>query len=464
MHQTADRRASAPCARLSCAALLALGLLAIAPAEALAEAGGADDVASASALEAPQTWAVHGQFTSVAQYHPAFHAAYSGPNSLDDGSRGSTTNDVTLYLGVRPWKGAEIWLDPEIDQGFGLSDTLGAAGYTNGEGSKVGRSTPYFRVHRWFLRQTIDLGGEVQKVDADQLQLAGSRTADRLVFWVGKFNVTDVFDNNKYAHDPKNDFLNWSVIDTGSYDYAADAWGYTYGVATEWYQGDWTTRFGLFGLSDTPNSKKLDGTLHQFQYDGEIEHRHQIWGQPGAVRLSAFLTRGRMGSYEQAVEQAAATGLPADIAAVRRWADRGGFSLTAEQQLRDGLGVFLRAGWAEGDKEADDFTDIDRTVAAGLSLTGARWGRADDSVGLAVAANAPTRQLKQFLAAGGLGILIGDGKLVNSGPEQILETYYSLAMFKLAHLSFDYQFINNPAYNRDRGPVSVLTARVHAQF
>ena len=151
-------------------------------------------------------------------------------------------------------------------------------------------------MQRWFLRQTIDLGGETQEVKADQNQLAGSQSADRLVFTVGKFSVVDVFDTNKYAHDTRNDFLNWSLIDTGTYDYAADAWGYTYGAAAEWYQGDWTTRFGLFGLSDVPNSKKLDGTLHQFQYNAEIEHRHKLWGQPGAVRVTAFVTRGRMGS------------------------------------------------------------------------------------------------------------------------------------------------------------------------
>ncbi len=438
--------------------LLAVGTLMLAPAAVLADDG---DDAGAPASE---TWGFHGQATVVSQYHPAYHAAFSGPESLDHGSRGDTTNDVTLFLGVRPWAGAEIWLDPEIDQGFGLNNTLGVAGFTSGEAYKVGRSTPYFRLHRWFLRQTINLGGATEKVDSDQNQLAGTQSADRLVFTVGQFSVADIFDTNRYAHDPRNDFSNWSIVDTGTYDYAADAWGFTYGAAGEWYQGNWTTRFGVFGLSDTPNSKKLDGTLRQFQENGEIEHRHQIAGQPGAVRVSVFVTHGRMGSYEEAVEQSRLTGLPANIAAVRRWGLRGGVSLTAEQQVQEGLGVFLRAGWAEGDKEAFEFTDIDRTVSAGLSLTGDRWGRSGDTVGLAGVVNAPSEQLKNFLAAGGLGILVGDGKLINSGPERILEAYYSLALLKIAHLTFDYQFVDNPAYNRDRGPVSVLGARLHAQF
>jgi high affinity Mn2+ porin len=441
-------------------ALAAAGALALAPATAWSADDGAPDAADAT----PQSWAVHVQFTSVTQYHPSFHAAFSGPNSLASGNRGDATNDMTFYVGVRPWRGAEIWLNPEIDQGFGLSNTLGVAGFTSGEAYKVGENNPYVRLQRWFFRQTVDLGGDVQKVDPDLNVLGARQSADRLVFTVGKFGVADIFDNNKYAHDTRNDFLNWSLIDTGSYDYAADAWGYSYGAVAEGYRGDWTARLGLFDLSIVPNSKNLDPDFGQFQWDAEIEHRHLLWGQPGAVRLTGFLTRGRMGSLAQAAAIARATGAPADIAAVRRYASRGGVSLSADQQLMDGLGVFLRAGWAEGDKEAYEFTDIDHTVAAGLSLNGARWGREDDTVGLAGVVNTPSKQRRDFLAAGGLGILIGDGKLINSGPEQILETYYSLGLFKLAHLSLDYQYIANPAYNRDRGPVSVFGARLHAQY
>jgi high affinity Mn2+ porin len=450
---------SNPAAREPILALALLTLSALAPA-ALAADGDSADAPDAS----PQIWAIHGQFTSVTQFHPAFHAAYSGPNSLNDGARGDTTDDATLFIGLRPWAGAEIWANPEMDQGFGLSNTLGVAGFTSGEAYKVGDATPYFRLQRWFFRQTIDLGGKTEKVEADQNQLAGSRTADRLVLTIGKFSVVDIFDNNKYAHDARNDFLNWSLIDTGSFDYAADAWGYSYGAAGEWYQGDWTTRFGLFDLSVVPNSKDLDSSFGQFQYDAELEHRHQLWGLPGAVRITGFLTRGRMAGLDDAIAHAEATDSPVALAPVRRYASRGGIGLTLEQQVNADLGVFLRAGWAEGDKETYEFTDIDRTVAMGASLTGARWGRPDDTVGLAGVANEASAQRKAFLEAGGLGILIGDGKLVNSGPEQILETYYSLALIKPIHLSFDYQFVNNPGYNRDRGPVSVLSARLHAQF
>ena len=420
--------------------------------------------ASARADDAPQPFALHGQFTSVSQYHPSFRSAFQGPNSLDPGSRGDTTNDVTLYLGVRPWGGAEIWLDPEVDQGFGLSNTLGVAGFTSGEAYKVGNSTPYFRLQRWFLRQTVDLGGASKKVDPDLNQLGGSQSENRLVFTLGKFSAVDIFDTNKYAHDARNDFLNWTIIDTGTYDYAADAWGYTYGAAAEWYQGNWTTRLGLFDLSKIPNNKKLDPTFRQYQVDAELEHRHKLWGQGGAVRVTAFLTRGRMGDLSAAVDQAVLSGQPADIAATRRFSSRVGVSATIEQQVRDDLGLFVRAGWAQGDSEAFEFTDVDETVSAGLSLNGKRWGRDGDTVGLAGVVNQASSQRLAFFNAGGLGILAGDGQLPHSGPEQILETYYSLALFKVAHLTFDYQFVANPAYNPGRGPVSVFGARLHAQF
>ena len=439
------------------AGLLSLSVLALTPTMAKAQDGGGD-------APPAQSLAIHAQFTSVTQYHPSFHAAYKGPNSLNNGNRGDTTNDATLFVGVRPWKGGEVWINPEVDQGFGLSGTLGVAGFPSGEAYKVGANSPYVRIQRWFFRQTVDLGGEVQKVEADQNVLGGTQTANRLVFTIGKFGVVDIFDTNKYAHDTKNDFLNWSLIDTGSYDYAADAWGYSYGAAAEWYQGDWTGRFGLFDLSNVPNSKDLDSRLGQFQYDAEVEHRHQLFGQPGAVRITAFLSRGRMASLEGAIRRATALGGPVDVVAVRQYASRGGVSLNAEQQLVEGLGVFLRAGWAEGDKETYEFTDVDHTVAAGVSLTGSRWGRGDDTIGLAGVVNEPSKQRKEFLAAGGLGILIGDGKLINSGPEEILETYYNLALFKPVHLGFDYQYITNPGYNRDRGPVSVFGVRVHGQF
>ena len=405
---------------------------------------------------------IHAQTTFVSQYAFPFSAPYSGPNSLTP-NQGRETWDVTFYAGFRLWEGAELWINPEIDQGFGLSNTLGTAGFTSGEAYKLGFPYPYARVPRAFIRQTIDLGGESQKVDASINQFAGSQTSNRVVLTVGKISVADIFDNNRYAHDPRGDFLNWSIIDTGTFDYAADAWGYTYGATAEWYHGPWTVRGGLFDLSIVPNSTDLDARFSQFQWVGEIEHRHQLWGRDGKVAVTGFLTRGRMGRFDDAIQLALATGGSADISAVRQYASRTGVSANVEQQISDDLGIFARAGWADGNREPYEFTDIDRTVAGGLQLTGKRWGRPDDTIGVAGVVNGISSVHQAFLNAGGLGILVGDGMLPHYGPEQIIEAYYSLPVYTW-RVTLDYQFIENLGYNRDRGPASVIATRLRTQF
>jgi high affinity Mn2+ porin len=416
---------------------------------------------SVTALELDR-FAFHGQSTFIEQYAAPFRSPYLGPQSLSP-NQGRESLDFMYFVGAKLWKGAEVWVDPEFNQGFGLSNTKGIAGFPSGASFKVGSDVPYARIQRFFLRQTIDLGGKSQKVEGDQNQFAGSNTTDRLVLTVGKFSVSDVFDQNKYAQNPRKDFMNWALIDTGSYDYAADAWGYTYGATAEWYQGPWTLRGGVFDISTVPNGTDLDTTFSQFQLDGEIERRYALWSRPGKIAFTGFLTRAKLGTYQDAIALAQATGGPADIAAVRQYRSRTGLGMNLEQELMDDLGFFARAGFASGDIEPDSYTDIDRTVAAGLSLTGKRWGRSDDTVGLAAIANAITPIHAEFLNKGGLGILIGDGQLPHPGLEQILETYYQFPIYAWK-VMFDYQFIVNPAYNRDRGPVSVGAVRLHSEF
>jgi high affinity Mn2+ porin len=410
-----------------------------------------------------QNFAFHGQFTYVEQETSNFNAPYAGMNSLSSG-RGAETTDVTLYFGAHLWPGAEGWIDGEVDQGFGLDDTLGVAGFPSGEAYKIGKNQPYLRLPRLFVRQTFDLGGERAAVAPAANQLAGSQSADRLVFTVGKFSVADVFDTNRYAHDPRGDFLNWAAIDAGTFDYAADAWGYTAGAALEWYQGAWTLRGGLFDLSTVPNSVHLDPGFHEFQSVMELERRHEIASLAGRVAVTVFDSRGRMGLLDDAVRLAAGSGGAADLAAVRRYRGRIGAGVDFEQQLRPELGLFARIGKAGGNVETYEFTDIDRSATLGLSLQGVRWQRADDTVGLAAINNGISAARERFLNAGGLGILVGDGRLPHPGPEQIIETYYSLAVMGACRLTVDYQWIDHPAYNRDRGPVSVGALRLHAQF
>jgi high affinity Mn2+ porin len=407
-------------------------------------------------------FAFHAQATYTNQYNPPFRSPYLGTNSLIP-NIGRETFDLTLFSGLRLWQGAELWFNPEVDQGFGLSGSVGAAGFPSAEAYKVGASYPYTRIQRLFVRQTINLGGDEQTLDAGINQFSGKQTSDRLVLTVGKFGVVDIFDTNKYAHDPRGDFMNWALADTGTFDYAADAWAYTVGAAAEWYTGPWTLRAGAFDLSIAPNTTMLDPRLSQFQLVGEIERRYSLFDQPGKIAVTGFLTRGRMGSFADAIALAAITGNPADITQVRRYDSRPGVSVNLEQQIVDNVGLFVRAGVANGQREPYEFTDIDRTVAAGLSISGKLWGRDGDTFGIAGVINSISSIHQAFLNAGGLGILVGDGMLPNPGTERILETYYSLPVL-WTKLTLDYQLITNPAYNKDRGPVSVFGVRAHWQY
>ncbi len=426
--------------------------------------------AKAPAAPDPDVVNFHGQSTFVWQGYPPIRSPYQGANSLPGKGEGRETFDASFYAGVRLWHGGELWIEPEIDQGFGIGNTHGIAGYPSGEAYKIGAAYPYARLQRAFVRQTIDLGGKSEKVDADISQFAGTQTENRLVLTLGRFSIVDVFDKNKYANDPKSDFLNWGLINAATFDYAGDGWSFTYGAAAEWYQGDWTVRGGIFDLSATPaggnspNSGNLDPTFQQFQLVGEVERRYQLWGQDGAVKVTGYLSRGRAGHFADAIALAAATGMPADITAVRVYDSRPGISVNLQQQISEELGVFARAGWADGSIEPWDFTDVDRTLSAGLSLKGKQWGRPDDTVGLAGVVNDIAGVHQAFFNAGGLGILIGDGMLPHPGLEGIIEAYYSYALNSAVKLTFDYQFVANPGYNTDRGPVNVFSTRVHWQF
>jgi high affinity Mn2+ porin len=443
-------------------AWLAVGLvLTLAPLACRADPVAGD---TAPATDIGDHWAIHVQATDVLQTHPAFRSPYEGANSLEGGARTDNTFNGSLFAGFRPWSGAQIWFDLDVNQGFAPSDTLGVAGYVNGEGAKVGHRSPYYRPQRGFFRQTIDLGGGEDTVDPGLFEFGGKTTKNRLVITVGKFSLTDVMDDNAYAHDPTSDFLNWALIDTGSFDYAADAWGFSEGGVVEWYQGPWTLRGGVMALSTAPNDAQLTPWFGQFQLDGEAELRQSWFGREGKIKLLGFASRGRMGRFDDAVRLSEETGQPADTSLVRRYATRLGISLNLEQPVSDDAGLFLRAGDDQGQYEPYEYADIDQTVAAGASLGGTRWGRKDDTVALALVVNGISKAHQAYLGAGGLGILVGDGRLPHPGAEAIVESYYSLAAFKGVRLTLDSQTVVNPAYNRDRGPAEVIGLRVHGQY
>ena len=408
-----------------------------------------------------QTWNWHLQNTITWQGHPSFPAAYSGPNSLDNGNDGKEMISVDLMAGVRLWQGAEVHGDVLVWQGFGLSDTLGVEGFPNGEAFRLGTKWPNMNMTRLFLRQTIGFGGAQEKVEDDPLHLASRQDVERLTLTLGKFSPKDIFDNNSYANDPRTQFLNWALMANEAWDYPADAIGYTTGFAAELNQPQWTLRYGVFQMPSVANGLAMDGhLLKAWGMVTEVERRYVIAGHPGAVRVLAYLNRADMGSYQEAVDNSAR---PADIEATRAYRYKYGFGLNLEQELAKDLGVFSRIGWSDGHTEAWVFSDVDSCASLGLSLKGSRWNRPDDTVGLAGVVNAATSVHQEFLATGGTGILAGDGAL-DYGVEKIIETYYDIHLCGTLHTALDYQFVANPAFNWDRGPVSIFSLRLHVEF
>jgi len=430
----------------------------------------------------------HGQATFTGQGYPAFRSAIpDGPNSLPQGGQSAQTFDLTLYAGAKLWKGAELWFDPEIDQGFGVGNAHGLAGFASAESYKAGFAEPYARVQRLFLRQTIELGGEPQKVDADINAFESTTTSDRLVLTVGRFQVVDMFDTNKYANNAKTDFLNWSSVNAGSFDYAGDAWAFTYGAAAEWYTGRYTLRAGIFDMSQTPASTGSYGVLgagsdpnfSNLEYIGEIEERHELWGQPGKLKLTGYIISGQQGNFGQAVALTnqfgvnTPTPINAGDSAANYWMNASrsyqnvpGISFNMEQQLNDTVGMFARAGWVDGHYEMWNNTDVSYSGQLGVSIKGAAWGRPDDTIGIAGIVNGISNAEVAWLNAGGLGIIVGDGpgSLTRPGLEKIIEAYYSYSVTSAVKVTFDYQFIDNPAYNIDRGPVNLFAGRLRWQF
>ena len=406
-----------------------------------------------------EDWSIHAQYTLIGEGYLRFRSPYQGTNSLPRGGQFRETMSQTTYLGRRLWNGGELYFNPEFNQGFGLADTIGLAGFPNGEAQKAGEHVPKLNVARLYLKQTIGLGGGQEFIADGPNQIAGPSDVSRITIYAGKMAANDLFDNNSYAHDPRGDFMNWAVWEGGAYDYAADQKGYTDGVAVDFNQKDWAFRFGYFLEPKFSNSRDLDTLVFQRGgYNAEIERRYEISSQPGRLRVLGFVNRALMGSYSQALM------LPdLAIAQTRKVRFKTGFVVNLEQAISDDLGVFSRFSYNDGSNEIMSFTDIDRSGQLGMNLKGGSWGRPDDVIGVAGVVNALSRRKADFLAAGGLGILIGDGKL-NYATENIIEAYYRYRLTEFVAVTFDYQLFVNPAYNQARGPVSVLSGRVHLEF
>lgn len=415
-----------------------------------------------------ESWAAKFQTTYIWQSKPSFGAAYSGRNSLIVDQEKSYTFTTTAHLGFRPWSHGELYFDPELTQGVPLSNLTGMGGFPNGEVTRVSGPNPKIYRQRLFLRQTWNQGGGEQTVESDFNQMAGTVDKNRFVLTVGNFSVLDVFDDNAYAKDPRTQFMNWGNMTYAAFDYAADARGFGWGFAGEWYRGDWVLRFGRMTGPREPNMLPIDYRIGKHYGDQiEFEHAHEFAQLPGKARLLIWRDRARLASFSDALNYGLAN--PGDLDHQYIFKVRNsdkfkyGVGVNMEQAISKTLGAFVRAMNTDGRTETYAFTEVDMSLATGLALKGSAWGRSQDMLGVSLLRNGISRQRRQYLEAGGISFFIGDGAL-RYRPEAIVEGYYSLSVAKNIRVTADYQRVQNPAYNADRGPANIGSIRFHAEF
>ena len=432
-----------------------------------------------------QKWNIHFQNTVIVQGDHGFSAKYSGPNSLNSKGEIQSTVTLDLYAGVRLWRGAEAHMDFLVWQGFGLTQTFGIEAFPNGDAYKAGTKSPNFSFARLFIRQTIGLGGEQEDVPDDQLSLAGKEDISRLTFTIGRLSPLDICDNNTYAHDQHIQFMNWAMMGNLTWDYGQNTIGYTTGVAIELNQPKWSLRYGFFQMPRDKNGFTGDDQYLTWPHRGaygpflrawgmmaEFERRYTIKSHPGVIRFLTWLDDANFASYRLAtslllanppspkVGQGSGVTIP-DSA--RAFHHKYGFGINWEQEVSRNVGLFSRLGWTDGHYDTFTFTDADWSASLGVSVMGEIWHRHGDTWGLAIIISGASSNNQQFLKAGGTDMLDGDGTL-NYSPEKVVETYYDFHIWKTVHATLDYQFVTNPAFNRDRGPVSIYGVRIHWGF
>lgn len=406
---------------------------------------------------------IHAQTTVINQFKPHFSAPYSGENSLEKEQENKTSLTSTLYLGARLWKGASIYFNPEIAGGSGLSGALGIGDATNGETFRVGSPAPQLYVARLFFKQTIALTGETTYQESDQNQLGMFTPTRYLSLTVGKISITDFFDDNTYSHDPRTQFMAWSLMDFGAWDYPANTRGYTPSAVLEYISPNHEIRYAASLLPVEANANSMDWDIRRSaSHNLEYVHRHQVNELEGAVHILAYFNTTQMGNYRQSVSNQSDSLAP-DITTTRSFGrSKFGFGINAEQAVSEHTGVFLRASWNDGNNETWAFTEIDHSISAGAVWEGKQWKRPNDQVGIAYVASGLSKPHRDYLRAGGLGFILGDGEL-NYAWEHLTELYYSAALIKEnLFLSGAYQFLVNPGYNKDRrGPVHIFSLRLH---
>jgi high affinity Mn2+ porin len=407
-------------------------------------------------------FSIHAQTTIVNQFKPAFSAKYSGMNSLSNHQESRHSITATLFLGTSLWNGAGIYINPEIGGGSGLSGSSGVGASTNGETYRIGNPSPEFELARLFMRQIIPLNIESRYYQSEINKVAGIFPTNYLSFTIGKISVSDIFDMNRYSHDPRTQFLSWALMENGAWDYPANTKGYSPSVVIEFVTPVHHLRYGVSLVSTTPNGMVMNWNLTKAgSHTIEYTYNYHIAAKNGTTRLLSYLTFADMGNYNQSLIINPAS---PSIAETRKYGrTKYGFGISCDQEINDALGFFLRAGWNDGRNETWEFTEIDRSLSFGLSLKGNKWHRQNDNIGLAYVISGLSSSHRKYLQEGGYGFVLGDGNL-NYSFENLAELYYSFSLNNEIFVSGEYQFLVNPGYNKDRGPVHVFSVRVHFEI
>ncbi len=414
---------------------------------------------------ATEWWNLFYQATSIGQYHGTFHSPYAGPFSLQDYPERDVSLTTTLFLGIRIEKNTELYFDPEIAGGRGFSGVNGLANSSNGELPRVATAEPKPYLARLYITHDFGFGDEKESVESDENQLSGERPMTRYTIVIGRFTLTDFFDNNRYSHDPRTQFMGWAAMYNGAWDYPADVRGYTWGWMHEFHTRNWSFRYASAAMPRVANGLRFDRRLFINRGDVfEVERRYNCKNHAGTARFLNYENHADAGNYAQAIRLAAQTGATPDVTLTRRNGTlKYGFGLNMDQEIRKDFGVFARLGWNDGKTESFAFTAMDRLATGGVSLGGSRWHRPNDIAATELTAGGISGVHALYLARGGHDFLLGDGHL-QYGPEYIWETYYSARVYRGIFANFDLQHVANPAYNQDRGPLWISSIRLHIEF
>ena len=403
---------------------------------------------------------IHAQATVITQFKPAFKAKYTGTNSLLTDAEQQTSITSTLYMAAKLWKGATLNFNPEISGGAGLSGVFGVADATNGETFRVGSTEPKVYLARLFYRQVFALKNDKIFQSSSFNQLAGNTPSNYIAVTAGKVSIADYFDNNSYSHDPRTQFICWSLMGNGAWDYPANTRGYTPSIVVEYVTPKQELRYAASLMPLSANGNDMDYNIQKASsHTLEYTRRFSLKDKPGAIRLLTFFTTTHMGNYKESVQLNPAS---PDVISTRKYGrTKYGFGINAEQAITKDAGIFFRASWNDGNNETWAFTEIDHSISMGLSSNGNKWNRPNDNIGMAYVRSGLSSPHRNYLQNGGKGFMLGDGQL-NYRNEQLAELYYSAELKKNSlYLSGFYQFLINPGYNKDRGPVNVFSIRFH---